>query len=228
MRNVVITGSTRGIGFGMADEFLARGCNVVISGRYKESVSAAINKLKGKHQSKQIFGFPCNVTDPQLVEDLWNEAISKFGQVDIWINNAGISGPQISVTKNSPEQIKEVVDTNILGTIFGSQVAVKGMKLQGKGHIYNMEGAGSDGRMHDGLIIYGMSKYAISYFTKGLIKETKGSPVVVGSLSPGMVITEFISSQFENRPDEWERAKRIFNIIADRVDTVTPFLLSVL
>jgi NAD(P)-dependent dehydrogenase (short-subunit alcohol dehydrogenase family) len=225
MKNVVITGSTRGIGFGMADSFLARGCSVIVSGRTEENVERATETLHQNHPGEHIFGYPCDVRDPDILEALWEEAKSKYSQVDIWINNAGISGPQQMIKESSAAQAKEIVDTNLLGVIYGSQVAVRGMMQQGHGSIYNMEGMGSDGRMHDGLILYGMSKYGVSYFTRGLIKETDGSPLIVGSLRPGMVITDFIMRQFEGRPGDWDRAKRIFNIIADRVETVTPWLV---
>lgn len=225
MNNIVITGSTRGIGFGMADSFLARGCSVIVSGRTKESVERATEALRQNHLGERVFGYPCDVRDPDLLESLWRMAQSKVGQVDIWINNAGLSGPQQMIKESSPAQAKEIVDTNLLGVIYGSQVAVRGMMLQGHGSIYNMEGGGSDGRMHEGLTLYGMSKYGASYFTRGLIKETAGSPLIVGSLRPGMVITDFIKNQYEGRPEDWDRAKRIFNIIADRVETVTPWLV---
>ena len=225
MKNVVITGSTRGIGFGMADSFLDRGCSVIISGRTEVNVERATETLRQNHPAELMFGYPCDVRDPGQLEALWREVKSRYGQVDIWINNAGISGPQQMIKESSAAQAKETVDTNLLGVIYGSQVALRGMMQQGYGSIYNMEGMGSDGRMHAGLILYGMSKYGVSYFTRGLIKETTGGPLIVGSLRPGMVITDFITSQYKDRPGDWDRAKRIFNIIADRVETVTPWLV---
>ncbi len=144
--------------------------------------------------------------------------------LDVWINNAGLSGPQMMTWELAPEQVEEVVETNILGVIFGSQIAVRGMLDQGYGSLYNMEGMGGDGRMHEGLIPYGMTKYGVNYFTRGLVKETKGSAIIVGSLRPGMVVTSFLTKQFEDRPEEFENAKRIFNIIANRVEDVTPWL----
>jgi NAD(P)-dependent dehydrogenase (short-subunit alcohol dehydrogenase family) len=225
MNNVVITGSTRGIGFGMADSFLARGCAVIVSGRTEESVGRATETLRQKHPGEHVFSYPCDVRDPSLLEALWRAAESKYGQVDIWINNAGFSGPQQMIRESSPAQAQKIVETNLLGVIYGSQVAVRGMMLQGHGSIYNMEGAGSGGRMHEGLILYGMSKYGANYFTRGLIRETSGGAVIVGSLNPGMVITDFLTSQYKGRPEDWERAKRIFNIIADRVETVAPWLV---
>ncbi|NOR89457.1 MAG: hypothetical protein GQ524_04300 [Anaerolineales bacterium] len=78
--------------------------------------------------------------------------------------------------------------------------------------------------MHEGLIPYGMTKYGVNYFTRGLVKETKTSAIIVGSLRPGMVVTSFLTKQFVDRPEEFEKAKRIFNIIANRVEDVTPWL----
>ena len=101
---------------------------------------------------------------------------------------------------------------------------MNGMLAQGFGSIYNMEGMGSDGRKHNGLAFYGTSKYAIHYFTESMALEAKDSNVIIGALRPGMVITDLVLDRYNGRPDEWERAKRIFNIIADRVENVTPWL----
>jgi NAD(P)-dependent dehydrogenase (short-subunit alcohol dehydrogenase family) len=225
MKTVVITGSTRGIGLGLADAFLARGSSVMLSGRKIEDVDHKVDALHNKYPDLSLFGFPCDVRDPAQVEALWFESLAKFGQVDIWVNNAGLSGYMRMIAENSSTQAELVVQTNLLGTIYGSQVAARGMLAQGHGSIYNMEGMGSDGRMHTGLIFYGMTKYGICYFTKGLAKEMSASPILVGALRPGMVATDMISGQYEGRPEEWERVKKIFNIIADRVENVTPWLV---
>lgn len=224
MKHIVITGSTRGIGFGLADSFLDLGCAVTISGRTHEGVDKAVGEISVKHDRKDVFGYPCDVCKHEQVKALWEAAKVHFGNIDIWINNAGISGPQLMVWEISPSQTRKIVETNVLGVIYGSMIAVEGMLEQGGGGIYIMEGMGTDGRRHEGLTLYGMTKYGLDYFTKGLIEETKGTPVLVGSIRPGMVITDFILKQYEDRPEEFERAKRIFNIIADRVETVTPWL----
>jgi short-subunit dehydrogenase len=83
---------------------------------------------------------------------------------------------------------------------------------------------GGDGRKHAGLTMYGTSKYAVHYFTESLALEAKETPVIVGSLRPGMVVTDLLTERYKDRPDEWERAKKIFNIIADEVENVSPWL----
>ena len=99
------------------------------------------------------------------------------------------------------------------------------MLAQGSGAIYNMEGMGSDGRMHNGLSSYGTSKYAINYFTRALARELGDDAILIGSLRPGMVVTELLTDHYRERPDEFKRAKRIFNIIADRIEVVAPWLV---
>ena len=89
-----------------------------------------------------------------------------------------------------------------------------------------MEGMGSDGRKHAGLTIYGTSKYAIHYLTEGLALEAKDTPVIIGALRPGMVITDLIVDRYADRPEEWERVKKMFNIIADSLENVAPWLAS--
>ncbi len=161
---------------------------------------------------------------PEQVQELWDQSKIRFQKVDIWINNAGISGPQMAAWLMPPEKAKEIIETNLLGVMYGSMVAVREMLAQGYGAIYNMEGMGSDGRMHEGLTYYGTSKYGLHYYNNSLTKETRETQLVIGSIRPGMVVTDLLTKQYEGRAEDWERDKRIFNILADRVETVTPWL----
>lgn len=223
-KHIVITGSTRGIGYGLAREFLGRGCTVTVSGRGEEAVEGAVTELGRGQEAENIFGLACDVRDPAQVQALWDQSVARFGKVDLWVNNAGSSGEQGLVWVLSPSQVQTPITTNLLGTVYGCQVAMQGMLAQGLGAIYNMEGMGSDGRKHAGLTLYGTSKYAIHYFSQSLALEARETPVIVGALRPGMVITELITDRYAGRPEEWERAKKIFNIIADRVENVAPWL----
>jgi NAD(P)-dependent dehydrogenase (short-subunit alcohol dehydrogenase family) len=87
-----------------------------------------------------------------------------------------------------------------------------------------MEGSGSDGRVGHGLTVYGSSKRGGRFLTDALIQEVADTPVIVGALSPGMLLTDLVTGQMEQDSQEWERLKRIMNIIADRVETVAPWL----
>ena len=223
-KTVVVTGSTRGIGYGLAEAFLSLGCSVTVSGREAETVEIAAAELKSRFETDRVFSTTCDVTDPAQLRALWDKSIERFGKVDMWVNNAGWSGDHGLVWERPEEELSGVIAINLLGTTFGSQVAMKGMLAQGFGAIYNMEGMGSDGRKHAGLTMYGTSKYAVHYFTESLSLEAKETPVIVGSLRPGMVATDLLTERYKDRQEEWERAKKIFNIIADRVENVTPWL----
>ena len=224
MKSVVITGSTSGIGLGLTDSFLSLGCSVTISGRSSVNLEQAHSLLATKYKESRLLAQICDVIEYDQVQALWDNAKAKFGKVDIWINNAGVGHPETETWDYSANLIKEVINTNIIGAIYGSVVALKGMLEQGFGGIYNMEGLGSSGPIIRGLALYGASKSALSYLTKSVAKETQGTTILVGGLRPGMVATKLITAQYDGHPEEWERNKRIFNILADRVETVTPWL----
>lgn len=224
MKVIVITGSTRGIGFGLARELLRRDCGIVISGRKAETVGWAAAELAAEFGPNCIFSQPCDVTDFASVQALWDAAAKRFDRIDIWINNAGISHRQIDLTAIPPEDYRTVVNTNILGTLHGASVAMRGMRAQGGGAIYNLEGLGSDGRHMRGLNLYGMTKYAVAYLTDALAQEAKGSGVIVGAIRPGMVLTELITSQYTGRDEDWRRMQRVFRIIASDVKDVAPWV----
>ncbi len=224
-KHTIITGGTRGIGFGLAQAFLSHGCAVMISGRTQANTNAAVEKLKQGFPGADLLGQACDVRQPDQVQALWDAANQVWGQIDIWVNNAGISGEEAALWQLPTDELDAVIETNILGTLYGCQVAANGMLEQGNGAIYNMEGMGSDGRMHKGLTSYGTSKYAVSYISQALAKELEDTPILIGSLRPGMVVTGLITDRYINRPEEFDRVKRIFNIIAERVETVTPWLV---
>lgn len=225
MKRVVITGSTRGIGYAMADAFLAQGCRIIVNGRQQESVEQSCVDLAMRYGSENLYGFPGSVADPSFLESLWSYAVEHLGAVDIWINNAGLGHELDKVWQLTHERVKQVIDVNVLGLIFGSQVAMKGMLEQGFGQIYNMEGFGSGGQTREGMSIYGTSKAAVHYFNEALIKEAEDTGILVGTLAPGMVMTDMVLDRFKEDPESMEKAKSIFNIIADTADNVAPWLV---
>jgi NADP-dependent 3-hydroxy acid dehydrogenase YdfG len=220
MKNIVITGSTKGIGYGLADAFLSQGCQVVVNGRTQTSVATAVTQLG----SERAYGLAAVVSEWDQVQALWDFALKRMGSIDIWVNNAGLSHDTVKLWELSPEDGKTVVDVNILGLMYGSQVAMNGMLAQGHGQIFNMEGFGSNGRTRDGMSMYGSTKAAVAYLNKAFIKEAKGTAVQIGSLQPGMVMTALVLDRFKDQPEELDKVKGIFNIIGDSVENVTPWL----
>lgn len=225
MKCVVITGSTRGIGLGLAREFLQRGHAVVVSGRAENTVADAAATLGGSARGDRVLGVRCDIASYEDVAALWSRAADRFGRVDIWINNAGVSHPPLRFWELAPHDLRATVDTNVRGMVNGCHVALKGMIAQGGGAIFNMEGFGSNGMKREGMSVYGASKAALRYFTDSLAREAKGTPVLVAAMSPGIVATDLLFGGYAEHPEKWQKAKTFFAIAADRVETVAPFLV---
>lgn len=223
-KTIVITGSTKGIGYGLAEAFLKRGHKVVISGRKQSPLDEAVARLAAAYPPHLITGHLCDVTRLADNEALFAFAQKTFGRVDIWINNAGIAHPMMNTWELPVELIQEVVNANILGSLYGSRVAIKGMLAQeGGGWLYNLEGFGSNGRVRAGISVYGMTKAGTAFLGKSLAQEVKGTNVKVGTIQPGMVITDMVVGQYKT-PAELDKVKPIFNIIASRLEDVVPVL----
>ncbi len=225
--NVVITGGSKGIGKGMTLEFLKRGHSVTICSRGQKDIDATVEELNAHAANGQtITGTSCDVADYTQVQNLWDFANDKMGSVDIWINNAGRDGLKKEFAGLPEADFRMTVDTNVTGMMNCCHVAMKGMNAQtGGGRIFNMEGFGSDGMTRARLGVYGATKYGLRYFTKTLVKECEGSDVRMCYLSPGMVVTDLLVPPPEQRDADWEKSKKVLNILADTVETVPPYLV---
>jgi len=223
--NVVITGSTKGIGRGMAVEFLRRGHDVIISSRGEAAVDQTVGELQQDWPERRVSGQACDVSNYDQVQALWDAAVAVLGSVDIWVNNAGRDGVKAPFFAVPPEDYTLTVQTNLVGLMHGCRVAIPGMYQQGSGRIFNMEGFGSNGQVRPAVAPYGSTKYAVKYLTKALALELKNTPIKMCYLSPGIVVTDLLVPPPDKRGKGWEQSKKILNILADRVETVTPFLV---
>jgi len=226
MKSIVITGSTRGIGYALAKAFLERECRVVINGRSEESTRGALETLSEQYPSDQLAGVAGDVSKYDSVENLWEKSLAAFGNIDIWINNAGISHEQAAPWQIPVNELQSVIQTNILGELFGTRVAMQGFLDQGFGALYNVEGMGADGKTHGvkGLSVYGMTKAGLHYFNRCLAEEVEHPHIITGALQPGMVLTDMIMDQYKDRPGDWESDRKILSMIASPVDDVAAWM----
>lgn len=223
-KTVVITGSTRGIGLGLALEFLKRGHQVVLNGRNAEVVAKKTQELQ--KQGYDIKGMAGDVILKATHEALIHLALESYKKIDIWINNAGIPQAQQYFDKLDSQEIQDVVSVNVAGLMLGTQAALRFFKKQGYGKIFNMEGFGSKGRMRDKLTLYGSTKRAVNYFTKSVSREIKDDRIQIGILSPGMVRTDFLKEAMSKAGAEEQSVnQKVLDILAEDVETVTPFLV---
>ena len=229
MKTVVITGSARGLGFEMAKVFRKNNTNVVISDLSMENLEIAKDKLLEINSNGDIGTCVCDVTKSDDIKSLIEYTKGKFGSIDIWINNAGVNQPDKAIWELTESDIDLVFDVDLKGAVMGSKLVMEEMSKNKKGAIYNVEGYGSNDAMMLGLSIYGTSKRAITYFTSALAKESmeRNTGVIVGKLSPGIMITDFIVNALGDKEkiELPEKTKKVYNILGDYPDVVSKFLV---
>lgn len=230
MKTVVITGSARGLGFEMAKLFRKANLNVVISDLKEENLIKSKEELDKIESSGVVEYQVCNVINSKDIQRLIDFTKNKFECIDIWINNAGVNQPDKAIWELTEEEIDLVLDVDLKGAIIGSKLVMEEMSKQHKGAIYNIEGYGSNDAMMLGLSIYGTSKRAITYFTQALAKEAeeRNTGVIIGRLSPGIMITDFITNALgdKGKIELPEKTKKVYNILGDYPNVVANFLVT--
>ncbi|MGF1603846.1 MAG: SDR family oxidoreductase [Thermosynechococcaceae cyanobacterium] len=192
-RTAVITGSTRGIGLIMAQALAAAGANVVVSSRLEtKETCQQLSELS----TATVIGITCDVTSLEQVEQLAAKTIERFGQIDIWINNAGIASPYAQTLDIPVERWKSVVQTNLYGTYHGTTVALRHMLERNQGKIINVFGAGDQDSWVDKygyMSAYATSKAAVRRFTLVMAEEYKHTGISILGLRPGLVATDLMT-----------------------------------
>jgi NAD(P)-dependent dehydrogenase (short-subunit alcohol dehydrogenase family) len=227
MPTIVITGSASGIGYGLAQQFLARGCRVMLADLPGARLEAATAALGAPERADSQ---PCDVSRREQLQALWEASVARFGRVDVWINNAGVGPPVIRLDAVPPDWLDRALDVNIRGVMHGTQVALTGMLKQGGGAIYNTVGFGYDGRKQKDLTVYGTTKAAVRYFTESTAKELGDCPVGVSWLNPGFVLTPMTVEENQRIRERigtanWQKIRWVMNAIADTPEAATPWLV---
>ncbi|KAL0486511.1 chlorophyll(ide) b reductase [Acrasis kona] len=221
--NVVITGASKGLGYAITKKLLSRGDKVVICSRSKQSVDEAVGELS-KMAPNRIFGTTCDISSEKSLIELASFAKQSLGDIDLWVNNAGTTGSvRATIEDINAETVREVVDTNMIGTILNAKIAIKTLKSQKEGgHLYTyFEGAGSNGWATPFMACYGTTKYGLAQFNKSLVEECKDSHVGIHRLSPGMIMT----SMLHNSANGNLKSYKVFNILAEEASVVADFIV---
>ena len=190
-RVVMITGSTRGIGFATAAEFLKDRDRVAIFCRHREHVSKAKTDLSSLAPSENILGLIADVRKKPDVKKVVEECRKRFGRIDVLINNAGIAAYK-PIEETSEREWDNIIDTNLKGTFLFMRQVLPVMKKQGSGTIINISsGLGVEGEA--GFFAYCASKFGVVGLTQVIADEAKESKVQVYAVLPGAVNTQLLS-----------------------------------
>jgi glucose 1-dehydrogenase len=185
----VITGSSRGLGLAIAAAYAKEGAAVVLAARSPAAVDKAVAALRS--QGAQASGLACDVGVLEQVQALRDHALSAFGGIDIWVNNAGAAGVYGPTVALEAPGFERVVQTNILGVYHGSIMALQHFLPKHAGKLINLLGHGDRGPVKF-QNAYASSKAWVRNFTLCLAREYAGSGVGIYAFNPGLVDTDLL------------------------------------
>ena len=181
---VIVTGSGRGIGKGIAELFADYGANIVISDIDEDVCKATAEEIKKR--GVDAIGVVCDVTKQDQVVNLADKAIEKWGKIDTLVNNAGITKDGLFL-RMKKEQWQMVLDINLTGTFYCAHAVINHMRKARKGSIINISSIARIG--NPGQTNYSASKAGVVGFTAALAKEVAPFGVRVNCVAPGFVET---------------------------------------
>lgn len=184
-----ITGGTAGIGLGIAKAFHDEGATVVLNGRSPEKGEKALADIGATERGDFVAG---DVREQAGVEKVVEHTVSRFGQIDIMVNNAGGAvGLGDPVASLSDEVFDDVMKWNLYSTFWGTRAALRHMLPRKSGRVINVSSV--EGKHGKPIVTpYVTAKHAVNGFTKSVAKEVATEGVTVNALCPGLVITEIV------------------------------------
>ena len=195
-RNVLVTGSSRGIGKKIAEEFITHGARVFITGTNE----AILQQMKQELGPKCDY-FTCNLSQIAEIEHLYQAAVKFFGPIDTLINNAGITRDGLFL-RMSQDDWMNVMQVNLHSAVKLSQLVIRSMIKNKFGRIINISSIiGSTG--NGGQSNYAASKAGILGFSKSLAIEIANRGVTVNCVSPGYIQTEMTDKLPEDIVQRW-------------------------
>lgn len=185
---IVITGGSQGFGKSLASSFKNEGSIVIISSHEKENLELTANELYTDI-------FIADVTSIEDIKKLSEYVIQKYGNIDIWINNAGIQIAPSLAEEVDIKKLHHLFDVNFFGYFYGCQVALTQMKKQNSGIIININStAGLDGKPE--ISAYSSSKFAIKGLTESIRKEVEDLNIQVYGIFPGGMQTDIYKEKY--------------------------------
>ena len=209
----LITGGTKGIGYGIAEALLHQGVKVVITSRDENSANDAAKTLAAKtNTTGSIIGVKADVRQLESQKEAVNQALKTFGQLDIVVANAGL-GHFGSIEELTSEQWNAVIDTNLTGVFNSIKASVDALKIS-KGYYITISSlAGTN--FFAGGSAYNASKFGVTGFTQAVMLDLRKYGIKVSTIMPGSVSTHFNG----NEPSEkgaWKiQAEDIGELVID-------------
>lgn len=201
-QTVFITGASSGIGAACAKAFAQAGARLILAARRLDRLEQLANELK----PAELHLLQLDVCDRQQIESTLKSLPPEWANLDVLINNAGLSRGLDKLQEGSIQDWEEMIDTNIKGLLYMTRFIVPGMVSRGRGHVVNI-GSIAGHQTYPGGAVYCATKAAVKALSEGLKMDLLGTPVRVSSVDPGMVETEFSQVRFHG---DVERANNVY------------------
>ncbi|MCB0705513.1 MAG: SDR family oxidoreductase [Saprospiraceae bacterium] len=198
-KTALITGGTKGIGYGIAEAFLREGMHVVITGRNAESTNKAASEL-AKIGKGKILGIEADVRDYQAQQLVVKETLETFGSLDVLIANAGI-GHFATIEELKPEQWLETIDVNLTGVFYSVKASLDALKAS-QGYIITVASLAGTNFFPKGSA-YNASKFGLVGFTQAVMLDVRQYGIKTTTIMPGSVATHFNNHE-PNAADAWK------------------------
>jgi NAD(P)-dependent dehydrogenase (short-subunit alcohol dehydrogenase family) len=196
---VLITGALTGIGRATAVAFAREGARVVVSGRHEDEGQKLAKELRNLGTEAEFVR--TDVRHDEEVKNLVDKIITRFGRLDIAVNNAGTVGDPGSAADVTPESYQAIFDTNVLGVLLSMKYEIRAMLRQGKGSIVNI--SSSYGKVGGPTAaVYVGSKHAVEGITKSAAIELAGTGVRVNIVGPGPTETRMFNHFAQNQENK--------------------------
>ncbi|WP_281233061.1 SDR family oxidoreductase [Flavobacterium gelatinilyticum] len=205
-KRIVVTGGTTGIGKAIAELLVSLGGRVIIFGRDENDFNHAMEDIKTKSSSGEIYGVTADITSKKDIDLVWDKVDSLLGGIDIVINNAAL--PARGIIEGDYDDWKYILETNILGYIAFAKEAVNRMKEQKSGHIVNIGSMSAEVKEKTG-VIYVATKTAIRGFSTALRKEINPLGIKVSHVEPGAVTSDMQPDPKEVQEEKIEKMEML-------------------
>ena len=197
----LITGGTKGIGYGIALSLLQEGINVAITGRSQLSVSEAASSLNNNPNAKgKAIGIEADVRDFKSQENAVKEVLKQFGKIDVVIANAGL-GHFANIENLTLEQWQETIDTNLTGAFYTIKASLDSLK-KSQGYYITISSLAGTNFFENGSA-YNASKFGLTGFTQAVMLDLRQFGIKVSTIMPGSVSTYF-NNHVPNENDAWK------------------------
>ncbi|NMG08889.1 SDR family oxidoreductase [Brasilonema sp. UFV-L1] len=202
---VLITGASSGIGAACAKIFANAGAKLILAARRLERLQELADEVS-KNFATDIHLLQLDVRDRLAVESAISSLPPSWSEIDILINNAGLSRGLDKLHSGDFQDWEEMIDTNIKGLLYLTRYVVPGMVKRDRGHVVNI-GSIAGHQTYPGGNVYCGTKAAVRAISEGLKQDLLGTSIRVSSVDPGMVETEFSEVRFHG---DTERAKKVY------------------